>query len=141
MRSGYFDLETRAIVNADPFDSEPGVWRICRVNTPFRHRGQGLAGRLLDEICADADQEGVTLILEPSPDGSPGSLPFDELVAFYGRRGFVMDQDGMRRRPRPFSTYACKVVNGREVAVVPLIMGTARLTVGPAGFGFVDDSY
>jgi hypothetical protein len=40
-----------------------------------------------------------------------------------------------------FFTYAAKEVDGREICVLPLLTGTARLTVGPPGAGWYEDSY
>ena len=49
------------------------------------HRGRGIARKLLAEILADADANGVTLWLEISP--SDG-LDYDQLKAWYKRHGF-----------------------------------------------------
>lgn len=40
-----------------------------------------------------------------------------------------------------FFTYAHKVIDDREICVVPLITGTARLTVGPPGANWYDDGF
>jgi GNAT superfamily N-acetyltransferase len=64
-----------------------GGWLITRVEVNRRHRGKGVASRLLDEVCADADRERATLLLAIEPDGT--GLGFEELEAFYRRRGFI----------------------------------------------------
>lgn len=41
-----------------------------------------------------------------------------------------------------FFTYAYKdLADGREVCVVPLITGTARITIGPTGGNWYDDGW
>jgi predicted GNAT family acetyltransferase len=103
MRTGYFDMDTRAIVSLDPVirtnTGKDHTW-IVRVNTPERHRNRGLATRLMEEVCADADKEKVILYL-----GITASGPLDgkRLAKFYARFGFVFyDQHSasMVRNPR-----------------------------------------
>lgn len=74
------------------------VHMIHRINVPESARGKGHGTTLLKEIIEDADQEGVMLILGPSPSGG---LDFDQLVAWYERYGFTWTRSGamMERMP------------------------------------------
>lgn len=67
---------------------------ITRINTPAKHRGQGIAGRLLRQIIVDADALGIDLWLEIAP--SDG-LDYDQLRAWYERHGF-RDVGGIFKR-------------------------------------------
>lgn len=98
MKTCYVDYQTRTIADlARAGELYPG-WTITRINVPRAARGRGLASKILDEIIADADAEGVELWLEVSP--SDG-LNYIQLVDWYKRHGFE-SRDGygsMRRRP------------------------------------------
>jgi len=108
----YADNATRSIVSLHPAPNNATQWWITRVSVLSPHRGQGIAGLLLDRVCADADAEGVTLWLHVSPDLSEGelleeprpkALDFEQLVKFYARRGFEENYElpgEMRRLPR-----------------------------------------
>lgn len=62
-------------------------------------RGQGIATKLLKEVIADADREGVTLVLEVQAEGG---LSNEELASWYSRYGFVQqgDDNFYKRIPR-----------------------------------------
>ena len=70
---------------------------VTRINVMEQYRGQGFGTKVLDLILADADAEGVTLFLEPSPSGG---LTMDELTAWYERHGFTWGAGHMARRPQ-----------------------------------------
>jgi hypothetical protein len=100
---------TRAMVSLsrDPWEDSAStcVWVINRVSVPMaRDRGQGIARGIMAQVCADADQEQVTLRLAIVPDGGPGSLDYRQLQAWYRRLGFLPDvnfQHWWNRPPRP----------------------------------------
>lgn len=52
---------------------------------PKTHRGRGIARSLMDEVLADADQEGTTLCLNIN---AYGDMSWEELEAWYLRLGF-----------------------------------------------------
>jgi GNAT superfamily N-acetyltransferase len=77
-------------------------WIIERISVRPTLRGQGIASRLLDRVCADADAEGVVLTLLVQPEGGRRSMTYGELMRWYARRGFVCvrgDESLMRRKP------------------------------------------
>lgn len=65
------------------------------------NRGRGYASRLLRRVLADADKEGVTLLLIVDPDGSIGCLDYAQLTSWYERYGFREDPESeiMVREP------------------------------------------
>ena len=83
MKTCYIDREHRAI--ADLTDYWGRGLLLTRINVPVQFRGQGVARRLLARVLTDADAEGITLWLEIMPSGG---LSFEELKAWYERRGF-----------------------------------------------------
>lgn len=100
------DIDHWTTVSLMPWviDGHPDVWLVTGVTVQSRFRGQGWASKLLDEVLADADREGVTLLLNVDPDGT--GLDEAQLRAFYSRRGFVPwapagspVERGMRREP------------------------------------------
>lgn len=97
MRTTYVDYEHRAVLDIWQV-TEEGVYHISRINVPPEHRGKGIGSRLLDEACVDADREGVMLSLCLFPSGG---LDYDQLKAWYERRGFVeVMTDIMERTPK-----------------------------------------
>lgn len=97
MKTCYVDIEHRAIADLiAPGELTPN-WTITRINVPEKFRGNGLGSKLLDEILADADAEGQALQLEILPSGP---LDYDQLEAWYKRRGFRRTVGGyMKRTP------------------------------------------
>jgi GNAT superfamily N-acetyltransferase len=88
MRSCYFEVKTRSMLDLiPPSELFPG-WTISRISVLPPHRSQGLARELLRRVIADAEVEGVVLFLEVQPDASGTGLSFDELYAWYARAGF-----------------------------------------------------
>ena len=67
------------------WDPLHNAYEITRINVPHTLRGRGYGTQILKAILADADTEGATLRLGPSP--SDG-LSFDDLVHWYERHGF-----------------------------------------------------
>jgi|SRR5690349_6104150 len=97
MKTCYVDYTSRAIADLVQPGELTEFWTITRINVPVQHRGQGLGTRLLRQILADADVNGITLALEPSPENLDD---YDRLVAWYRRHGFKMRHTGyMVRRP------------------------------------------
>lgn len=101
----YYDRETMTIGDVvtltTPILSElpERTALITRLKAHDDHLGQGGGSRVLAEICADADAEGMTLVLEPSP--YFGEQDYDRLVAFYERFGFThKDAFYMLRPPK-----------------------------------------
>jgi GNAT superfamily N-acetyltransferase len=96
VKTCYVDFEHRAIADlVSPGELTPN-WTITRINVPKKERGKGYGSALLKQILADADAEGVTLQLEPTP--SDG-LDYDELVLWYVRYGFRFTPSGYMKRP------------------------------------------
>lgn len=90
MKTAYYDHDTRSIVDLlPPGELYPG-WTISRVSVLARYRGQGVARRLMNQVIADADAEGVKLYLEVVPTRTgQGELNSDQLIAFYRSCGFL----------------------------------------------------
>ena len=87
MPTCYFHKATRSIADLNVIDS--GEYLITRINVPSSSRGKGIGSIILDEICLDADENGVTLKLEVIPSGG---LTFHDLTRWYERRGFKSDE-------------------------------------------------
>jgi len=98
MQTCYVNHACRAIADlVRPGELTPD-WTITRINVPVAYRGQGFGSKLLDQILADADAEGVAIQCEVSPSGG---LNYDQLTAWYMRRGFQYTELGyLRRTPR-----------------------------------------
>lgn len=98
MRQSYYIPDTRCVADLD-FDGER--WLITRINTPVGRREQGFATFLLDQICRDADHEGVDLHLQVLPGGGAKGRTYDQLVAWYRRAGFELTSaaEGWMTRP------------------------------------------
>lgn len=71
-------------------DWRDGEAELSNVFTSVGHRGKGLARALMREVCADADREGVTLLLTVGHGRGPGGdgLRSDQLYEWYTRLGF-----------------------------------------------------
>jgi hypothetical protein len=110
----YVDAEHRAIADlVKPGELTPN-WTITRINVPEIYRGHGYGSALLDRILADADEEQVTLRLEIFPSGG---LDYDQLVAWYERKGFMMTPSGyMKRQPRQPMDYVVIIVPKNETS-------------------------
>lgn len=71
---------------------------VNRIIVPAYHRGQGWGKKIMSQVCADADAEGMTLVLHVNP---YGDLDYENLTAWYGRLGFVLEGEGLWvRRPK-----------------------------------------
>lgn len=99
MKTTYFNLDEGAMIHLMPGDE---VYLVTEVSVRPGYRRRGAASRLMDEMIADADREGVPLILTVQPDVPGVGLDFDQLVAFYSRKGFTeLDSEGtMVREPK-----------------------------------------
>ena len=91
MRDGCADVEHWPTISLMPWvvDGQDNEWVITGVQVQRSFRGQGWASKLLDQVLADADTEGATLLLDVRPDGT--GLDEEALRAFYSRRGFRPD--------------------------------------------------
>ena len=89
-----------AIADVQPEGTSGKVVRMTRINVPQAARGKGYGSRLLAQVLADADNEGMYIILEPlaTPamvrEGKPARLRTYGLSqrllhAWYGRHGFM----------------------------------------------------
>jgi tRNA(Met) C34 N-acetyltransferase TmcA len=68
-----------------------GIWRVSRINVPKPFQHNGIGTRMMKEMCKDADNENVIIILEPSPyDRTPNS--YNDLVSFYKKFDFVFSE-------------------------------------------------
>jgi len=89
-----------AIADVSMFRDDTKRGYISRINVPQPQRGQGHASTLLKRIIQDADQQGITLYLEPVPGDGPRGLSHTALIRWYEKYGFIMeDNNQMRREP------------------------------------------
>jgi ribosomal protein S18 acetylase RimI-like enzyme len=92
MKDSYFTQKPVGACIIYLMPAEGSKWVITGCQTYPLHRGKGFAHRLMQEVLADADREGVTLILSAEAQGRdnpkrPG-LSQDALEAWYKRLGF-----------------------------------------------------
>lgn len=71
-----------------PEDMRAGTREVVAVASEDQRKGHGSA--LMYQICAEADVDGIVLVLMPKPEG-PG-MTEDALEAWYQRFGFVTVQ-------------------------------------------------
>ncbi len=83
MKDYYTNKKT--FTSVDTVEYEPGTLYISRIKTRDSYQGQGGARELMQELIADADNEGVTLALEINP---YGPMNFKQLESWYKRLGF-----------------------------------------------------
>lgn len=102
MRTYYINPEINAIADVDSIGGM--VCWIRRINVPAPHRGKGYGSELLDRICTDADAEGMILMLYVV---STGRLDDCDLISWYERRGFIVQEDGftLYRLPNTLLTH------------------------------------
>lgn len=99
MKNGYFiQLNTIRTAVADLVDYDDTTKLITRINVPKEYRSTGVGSQLLQQIVHDADEEGITLLLEIVP--SDG-LNFQQLELWYKRYGFKKEDGMYRRAPNP----------------------------------------
>jgi hypothetical protein len=78
---------------------------MTEVQTQRMKRGYGYASAVLREMLADADAEGVTVMLSVESDNTPGSMSNANLITWYWRYGFRIlsgdsDRPAMIRQPQ-----------------------------------------
>jgi hypothetical protein len=88
-------IDNSVLVEVSKFDKSLWISSIRTVES-----GQGNASRVLDKICAIADEHGVRIRLDAKPFGS-GGLSKANLTAWYKRHGFKPVRNGsiMERPP------------------------------------------
>jgi len=92
MKTIYADPVHWTTINLMDLTKQIDGWLITGVQVQAAFRGNGYASDLLDKVCQDADDEGVKLFLEISPDGT--GLSDAALDAFYRKHGFEEWEDG-----------------------------------------------
>jgi predicted GNAT family acetyltransferase len=93
---------------------------ITKVHTPASMQGNGLASALMREVCAEADEAGMTLMLWPRPYGDDVALSASMLCDWYAGFGFRVIQPEpvlMARAPGLYTrlapvTAACEAMHG-----------------------------
>lgn len=65
---------------------------ITKLHTPAAEQGNGYATELVKQVCDEADQAGITLVLWPRPYGNDIALSQAMLCDWYARFGFRMIQ-------------------------------------------------
>jgi GNAT superfamily N-acetyltransferase len=110
------------------FDNE--FW-ITRIIVPLGHRKRGVGTRLLQRVCDDADEQGVSLTLEPVP--SDPTFSKRKLIAWYKKFGFKHAGFGVMRR-EPCSTG--KTYSARRTTTVRLRSGTYSVRQTASGCSF-----
>lgn len=73
---------------------QPGEVEI--VNIEAKRPGNGFGSMAMNQICAAADRQGITLMLIPAGEGRKAK----RLRSFYSQFGFEEDGDVMRREAR-----------------------------------------
>ena len=97
---------------------------LVKIHTPAAYQGNGHATELLRQVCQEADEAGLTLVLWPRPYGDDIALSAGMLSDWYARMGFrVIQPDpvlmarapGLYTRLAPVSA-ACEAMHGRLLA-------------------------
>jgi ribosomal protein S18 acetylase RimI-like enzyme len=82
----------------DVTELEHKLYEVNRVSVPNTvDRGKGIARKLMEELLADVDREGVTLQLYINPSG--GGMSYYALAAWYNRCGFLFVGEKYVRYP------------------------------------------
>ena len=87
---------------------------LCDLSTPQEHQGRGHASALLRDVCREADEAGVMLVLFVDPFGA--GLSAGDLAAWYGRHGFAEIQ------AEPVRMMA------RQIGATPRMLGAVRVS-------------
>jgi GNAT superfamily N-acetyltransferase len=77
---------------AMPAHMRGGIREVTNVYTLESERGKGSASALLKQVCDEADESGIVLILLPKQNDATG-LDDLRLIAWYERNGFISIQD------------------------------------------------
>lgn len=88
---GPASLQVRVSV-ALPKRMRDGTREITKVHTPADEQGKGHATALLRQVCEEADQAGVVLVLWPRPYGDDIALSSSMLRDWYASFGFKVIQ-------------------------------------------------
>mgnify|MGYP001578879612 CR=1 FL=1 len=88
---GASSLEVR-ISMALPTRMRARTREITKVHTDPEAQRRGDATRLLEQVCSEADALGITLVLWPKPYGDDIALSQAQLIAWYGKHGFLQIQ-------------------------------------------------
>ena len=79
----------------------PGTVTITRIFVPQEHRGKGVARGMVEQCIRDADEAGVILSLEISPDPDDPGMTAGQLERWYRSLGFKKTKHWyMIRRPK-----------------------------------------
>lgn len=79
---------------------QPGVLELVSISINTAKRNRGYAHLALNDITAEADRVGNTLVLQVMPDPSSHGAPADALHRLYCKHGFVGTGTYLRRAPR-----------------------------------------
>lgn len=71
-----------------PAELRDGIREVTALATAENERRQGHANMLLTKVCAEADKNGLVLLLQPSS----SDIEQDDLIKFYEKHGFQLIQ-------------------------------------------------
>lgn len=90
---------------------------ITKVQTPAKLQGQGLATKLIEHVCEEADKDGMTLVLWPRPFGDI-ALSQAMLISWYQRFGFQVIQPDPVLMARPPGRAVHELTVGASAALL-----------------------
>lgn len=129
MKSYYAERGSRSIIYLEQDEKESDLWHINSVSVPVPARRQGIATRLMQEVCRAADEEGVRLMLVVGADSSNGPDQ-EKLYRWYCTFGFQADRLArylLTRMPMITPRVARSRPSAREArAETPLVAGRER---------------
>ena len=116
MKTDYKNEHASARVVVNP-QIPAGVLEVVKLETDASHTKQGYGTQLMQDICADADIEGVVLMLSPR---AFGDGPKD-LSKWYERFGFMPIQKKpivlMARMPQVYMTMLSAIAGAASEAI------------------------
>lgn len=95
--------DTKKIAVLDLVEAKKKLFVITRLSVPLEHRNQGVGSRLLKQLIEDADNESVTLLVEPRPYFDRTTESYDKLKKFYSKFRFEtvpLNEGLMIRKPK-----------------------------------------